>query len=65
MSWSKHKWDFLIAGYYNDTVKPPKKPGNLALEVGVNSEAARDLEVKIFEEREDIGRISVIDLRSK
>ena len=59
------RWDFLVAGYYNDTVKPPKEPGTLACEVGVMGEGARDLEVRVFEAREDIGEIRVVDLRHK
>jgi hypothetical protein len=52
-------WDWLIAGYYNDTVKPPKRPGALALEVGVKGEAAKQMEIAVFEGREDIGDIVV------
>lgn len=56
------RWDYLVQGYYNDTVKPPKKPGALAKEVGVIGESLRDLEVKVFEEREDIGRIEILNV---
>jgi hypothetical protein len=59
----QRRWDFLVAGYYNDTVKPPKQPGALACEVGVLGESARDIEVRAFESRDDIGDIRVLDLR--
>jgi hypothetical protein len=57
------RWDYLVQGYYNDTVKPPRKPGALALEVGVMGESARDQEVSVFESREDIGRVEILDIR--
>lgn len=60
MSWQRRKWKWFVRGYYADDVKPPKTPGNLALEVGHMSDWGKDLEVKIFEEREDIGRVQVL-----
>lgn len=53
-------WRWRVRGYYADNVKPPKRPGDLALEVGLAGDSAKDLEVKIFEGREDIGRVMVL-----
>lgn len=59
------KWDYLVRGYYNDSVKPPKEPGALACEVGVIGEALRDMEVEAFNSRPDIGEVVVLDIRPK
>lgn len=52
-------WRWLVTGYYNDTVKSPKVPGELACQVGHDTDTGKDLEVEIFEAREDIGKITV------
>lgn len=52
-------WKWRVTGYYNDSVKPPKKPGELALQVVHGTDVGKDLEVKVFEEREDIGSVVV------
>jgi hypothetical protein len=49
-----------VCGYYGPDAEPPKQPGELALEVGVANEAARDLEVSVFEGRRDIGEVEVL-----
>jgi len=51
------KWKYLVRGYYADDVKLPKKPGDLAIEIGCANEAARDLEIQVLERRSDIGTV--------
>lgn len=55
----RRKWKWLVTGYYNDTVKPPKTPGGLACQVGHDTDWGKDVEVDIFNKREDIGRVTV------
>lgn len=57
------QFEYLVQGYYNDTVKPPRKPGALACEVGVIGEGNRDMEVRAFNSRPDIGEVRVLDIR--
>lgn len=53
------KWKWLVTAYYNDTVKPPKYPGELAIQVGCADDTGKDLELRILEKRKDIGKITV------
>jgi hypothetical protein len=46
-----------VRGYYADTVKPPKVPGELAIEIGGLSREALAMDVAVLEQREDIGEI--------
>lgn len=57
------RWKWKIVGYYANDVKPPKKPGGKAVETVHTDDQSKDLEVKVFEKREDIGHIEVILLR--
>lgn len=50
-----------VRSYYNDTVKPPKKPGKFAIEVGGGNREALSLDIEILKNRDDIGRIVLID----
>lgn len=43
--------------YYADDVKPPKRPGDLAIEVRWADAAGRDMEADLAEARPDIGRV--------
>jgi hypothetical protein len=51
---------YLVRGYYADDVQPPKVPGELAIEVGCNNESTRDMELRVFAVRPDIGEVDVI-----
>jgi len=48
---------YFARGYYADDVKPPKRPGRLALAVELGTKWALDMEVSVFEARPDIGRV--------
>ena len=50
-------WKWFVRGYYADDVKPPKKPGDLAIEIGGMSREALSMDVAALERREDIGEI--------
>lgn len=54
------QWKYLVRGYYADDVRPPKVPGELAIEIGCGDELARDMELRVFEVRPDIGEVDVI-----
>ncbi len=47
-----YKW--LVQCYYNDTVKPPKVPGELATEVACLDDNTKDFEVSVAESRDDV-----------
>lgn len=51
------RWTWFVRGYYADDVKPPKKPGDLAIEIGGMGHAALAVDVAALEKREDIGEI--------
>jgi hypothetical protein len=53
------RWEWKVRGYYNDSVEPPKKPGELALEVVLMDDHSKDMEVRAFKSRKDIGHIDV------
>lgn len=50
--------DWVVRCYYADDVKPPKKPGELAIEVVCRSGSLKDMEVAAGESRTDIGRVT-------
>lgn len=54
------RWTWFVRGYYADDVKPPKKAGELAIEVGVDSRHALDMDILVLQERADIGEVEVI-----
>lgn len=56
------KWKWLISLYYNDTVRPPKVPGELAIQVKLTNDASKDMEVSAAKSRTDIGEIVVREL---
>lgn len=56
MTLRRDRFQFYVRGYYADDVQPPKRPGELAIEVGCDNESVRDMELAVLEEREDIGR---------
>lgn len=58
------KWKWRITGYYNDSVKPPKKPQGMALQVVCADDHTKDVEVQIFNTRTDIGIVNVERLPS-
>ena len=45
------------AGYYNDTVKPPKQPGELAIQVWAETRDVLQIELDVFRDRSDIGEV--------
>jgi hypothetical protein len=53
-------WVWKCRFYYNDTVKPPKVPGELAVETVHANDSSKDIEVRAGESRKDIGTIDVI-----
>ena len=57
---SRYAW--VVACYYADDVKPPKRPGELASETVHADEASRDLEVAVAKGRSDIGLVDVAAL---
>lgn len=52
-------YGWYVTGYYADDVELPKTPRAMALKVWCGTEAIRDLEEKVFNERADIGIVSV------
>lgn len=50
---------YLVSGYYNDTVTPPRVPGELACTIRCSGEDVKNTEVRIFESRPDIGDVIV------
>lgn len=57
---SSNVW--LVTGYYAATVKPPKQPGELAVQVRCEGESTRDMELAAFRGREDIGRVTCFEV---
>ena len=51
---SDPKWKWCLRFTYNDTVKLPKVPGGLAIEVVVTDDAARDFELEASKNRTDV-----------
>jgi hypothetical protein len=50
-------WPWLVRGYYADNVKPPKRPGDLAIEIGGLTRQALDMDLAVLRRRPDIGEI--------
>lgn len=50
-----YKWK--ITAIYNDTVKLPKVPGDLAIEVVHRSDSGKDMEIQAMNSRTDINFI--------
>lgn len=55
------RWQYLVRLTYNDTVKWPKVPGELAIEVGCADESTMKFEVEASKTRTDVN-IEVIKL---
>jgi hypothetical protein len=53
-------WDWVVRCYYADDVKPPKRPGGLAIETVHRGDHSKDMEVAVAEARDDIGVVSVV-----
>ncbi len=54
-----YKW--LVQCFYNDTVKPPKVPGALAVEVACIDDNIKDFEVSAAQSRTDVVVTSAIN----
>jgi len=54
------RWKLHMRSYYNDTVKPPKQPGALAIEVGGMTREALELDISVSHKRTDIGRVVLV-----
>lgn len=59
MSTFPQEYEWFVRGYYNDTVKHPKKPGALAIEVGSYTREGLDMDIAALETRKDIGVVEV------
>lgn len=53
-------WDWVVRCYYADDVKPPKKPGDLAIETVHKGDVSKDMEVAVAKARPDIGVVDVM-----
>jgi hypothetical protein len=53
------RWIWRVSCYYADTVKWPKRPGELAIQTVHASDVSKDVEVAAAESREDIGEVIV------
>lgn len=47
-------WKWTVLCTYNDTVKPPKRPGDLAIETVHADDASKDVEVAAAKSRGDV-----------
>lgn len=56
---TESRWDWQVTCYYNNTVKPPKKPGDLAIQTVHVGTSSKDMEVQAARSRPDIGEIDV------
>jgi hypothetical protein len=50
-------WRWRMQGYYGAAAKPPRVPGELAIEVGGDSRDALEADRLVLERRPDIGEI--------
>lgn len=48
------RWKWIVRCTYNDTVEPPKKPGDLAIETVHLDDASKDIEVAAAKSRGDV-----------
>lgn len=55
----RNYWKWKVTAYYSDDVKPPKKPGGLALQTVHKDDLSKDMEVRIFKARKDIGVVNI------
>lgn len=59
----RSRWSFLVGGYYGPKAKPPKVPGELAIEVGHMTRHGAETELEILEAREDIGETYMTEVQ--
>lgn len=48
------RWKWVVRCTYNNTVEPPKKPGELAIETLHTDDASKDIEVRAAKARGDV-----------
>jgi len=48
------RWKWRVTCTYNDTVKPPKRPGMLAIQTVHADEVSKDIEIAAAERRGDV-----------
>lgn len=56
------RWSWMVRCYYAADVRPPKRPGELAIETVHATDSSKDMEVQAGRARADIGEIDVIPL---
>lgn len=61
----RHQYGWILIAYYNDTVKPPKKPHDKAIEIWCGTESVKDLELRILNDRTDIGTVNVEQIHAE
>lgn len=61
LEYPPRQFRYTMRAYYAPTVKPPKVPHKLAVEVGHNTKAGLDIEIQAAISREDIGSIEWTD----
>jgi len=47
-------WKWMITATYNDTVKWPKVPGNVAIETVHSDDVSKAMELEAFSKRTDV-----------
>jgi hypothetical protein len=47
-------WDWMITATYNDTVKYPKVPGEIAIQTIHKGDVSKDIELESFNKRTDV-----------
>jgi hypothetical protein len=55
------QWTWFVRGFYNSAAKPPRKPGQMAIEVGGISKEALDMDILVLLDRKDIGKVELQD----
>lgn len=48
------KWKWQVTLRYNETVKPPRRPGEIAIQTVHGTDASKDMEVRAAEHRTDV-----------
>lgn len=55
-------WSWIVRGYYADDVAPPKRPGDLAIEVGTTNRGQAEMDEAVLRGRPDIGEVELIEV---
>jgi len=55
-------WRWVVSCYYGEAAKPPRQPGDLAIETVHKTDVSKDIEVAAAQSRPEIGRIVVAPL---